>query len=107
MGERDNHIATSTSPQSRGGLLTHYHGEKERVLDREVQPRSDGGGGSHGVDDGQRPLGPLLPWSWCCNGGASAPLVGLLIAPMSPQSRGLAESTKYDKSWTQLRHQFS
>ena len=29
MRERYNHIATSTSPQARGGLLTHYHGERE------------------------------------------------------------------------------
>ena len=52
--ERDRHIATSTSPQPRGGLLTHYHGDKERVVDGEVQPRRDGGGG-HGAADGRQP----------------------------------------------------
>ena len=53
MGERDNHVANSTSPQPRGGLLTHYHGPEERVVDREFS----------------------LPWHWCCNGGASPSLV--------------------------------
>ena len=60
MGERDNHIDQGTSLSPEGELLTHRHGEKERVVDGEVQPggdEEDGGGGGHGPW-GQRPLAP-------------------------------------------------
>ena len=57
--ERDiKHIATGANPQPQGGLLTHYHGEKERVVDGEVQPQRDGGDGGHGGGDGRWPLAP-------------------------------------------------
>ena len=40
MGEREiNHIATGMSPQPRGRLLTHGHGDEE--LDGEVQPEDE------------------------------------------------------------------
>ena len=55
MRERDNHIATSMSPQPHGGLLMHNHGETERVVDGEVQPQRDDGGGGHGVGGGRQP----------------------------------------------------
>ena len=63
MGERDNHIATRTSPQPRRRLLTHGHGEEEVVdgVDGEVQPREEetaaaalGGGGGGGGPRGRR-----------------------------------------------------
>ena len=92
MGERDNHIATRTSPRPRRRLLTHGHGEEEvdDGVDGEVQPREEaaaggghgGGGGEEetaaalgggGGPRGQRLLGPLLPCGWCCN-GAGPPL---------------------------------
>jgi len=57
MEERDNHIATRTSPQPRRKLLTHGHGEEEvdDGVDGEVQPREEEtAGGSHGGGDGPR-----------------------------------------------------
>ena len=54
------HIATDTNPRPQGGLLTHYHGEKERFVDGEVQLRRDGGDGGHGAGDGRRPLAPFF-----------------------------------------------
>jgi len=36
MGERDNHIDQGTSLSPEGELLTHRHGERERVVDGEV-----------------------------------------------------------------------
>ena len=62
MGERDNHIAIGTSLSPREELLTHGHGENERVVDEEVQPGGDEGGGGHGGHDpwGQRPLAPFF-----------------------------------------------
>ena len=55
-------------PQPRGELLTHKHGEIERVVDGEVQPEGDegdGGGGGHGHGAGHGPWGqrPLAPSS--------------------------------------------
>ena len=41
MGERDNHIDQGTSLSPQDELLTHIHGEKERVVDREVQLGGD------------------------------------------------------------------
>ena len=92
MGERDNHIATRTSPRPRRRLLTHGHGEEEvdDGVDGEVQPREEAAaGGGHGGGGGQEetaaalgggggPRGsgslvPLLPCGWCCN-GAGPPL---------------------------------
>src|SRR4051812_1388890 len=85
MGERDNHIATRTSPRPRRRLLTHGHGEEEvdDGFDGEVQPREEEtAGGSHGGGGGgpwgrggggprgQRLLGPpsslwmVLQWCW-------------------------------------------
>src|SRR3954470_12565341 len=90
MGERDNHIATRTSPRPRRILLTHGHGEEEvdDGVDEEVQPREEEtAGGSHGGGGGgpwgrgggprggsgprgQRLLGPpsslwmVLQWCW-------------------------------------------
>ena len=55
MGERDNHIATRTSPRPRRRLLTHGHGEEEvdDGVDGEVQPREEEmAGGSHGGGGG-------------------------------------------------------
>ena len=51
MGERDNHIATRTSPRPRRRLLTHGHGEEELDggVDGEVQPgEEEAAGGSRG-----------------------------------------------------------
>src|SRR6187401_1069436 len=84
--ERDNHIATRTSPRPRRRLLTHGHGEEEvdDGVDGEVQPREEemaggshgGGGGGRwgrgggGGPRGQRLLGPpsslwmVLQWCW-------------------------------------------
>src|SRR3954466_12261304 len=84
MGERDNHIATRTSPRPRRRLLTHGHGEEEvdDGVDGEAQPREEetaggshggGGGGSWGRGGGprgQRLLGlpsslwMVLQWCW-------------------------------------------
>ena len=48
MGERDNHIDQGISLSPEDELLTHRHGVKERVVDGEVQPGGDeGGGGGH------------------------------------------------------------
>ena len=62
MGERDNHIATRTSPRPRRRLLTHGHGEEEvdDGVDGEVQPREEEmtGGGPRGR---RRPSGRLRP----------------------------------------------
>ena len=64
MGERDNHIDQGTSLSPEGELLTHGHGERERVVDGEVQPgggEGDGGGHGHGHGPwGQRPLAPFF-----------------------------------------------
>ena len=83
MGERDEPHSYRTSPQPRGKLLTHGHGDEE--LDGEVQPGVEAAaGGSHGAARsgggpwGQRPLAPLLPWRWCCYGGGSPPQDGCL-----------------------------
>lgn len=49
MGERDNHIATRTSPRPRRRLLTHGHGEEDLDggVDGEVQPgEEEAAGGS-------------------------------------------------------------
>ena len=92
MGERDNHIATRTSPRPRRRLLTHGHGEEEvdDGVDGEVQPREEAAaGGGHGGGGGEEEtaaalgggggprgsgsLAPLLPCGWCCN-GAGPPL---------------------------------
>ena len=62
MGERNNHIDQGTSLSPEGELLTHRHGEKERVVDGEVQlggDEGDGADGGHGHGPwGQRPLAP-------------------------------------------------
>ena len=66
MGERDNHIATRTSPRPRRRLLTHGHGEEEvdDGVDGEVQPREEEtAGGSHGGGGGG-------PWG---RGGGGGP----------------------------------
>ena len=48
MGERDEPHSYRTSPQPRGKLLTHGHGDEE--LDGEVQPEVEAAaGGSHGA----------------------------------------------------------
>src|SRR3954466_432543 len=81
MGERDNHIATRTSPRPRRRLLTHGHGEEEvnDGVDGEVQPREEEtaggshGGGGGGPRGGGGSLAPLLSCGWCCN-GAGPPL---------------------------------
>ena len=61
MGEREDHIATSRNLSPEEELLTHGHGERERVVDGEVQPGGDegDGGGGHGPW-GQRPLAPFF-----------------------------------------------
>ena len=70
MGERDNHIATRTSPQPRRRLVTHGHGEEE-VDDGvygEVQPREEEtAGGSHRGGGGEEETAAALgggggPW---------------------------------------------
>ena len=65
MGERDNHIDQGTSLSPEGELLTHGHGERERVVDGEVQPgggEGDGGGGGHNGGDGHGHGGGHGPW---------------------------------------------
>ena len=57
MGERDNHIDQGTGLSPEEELLTHRHGEKERVVDGEVQPRGDDGSGGHYGDGGHDPWG--------------------------------------------------
>ena len=73
MGERDNHIATRTSPWPRRKLLTHGHGEEEvdDGVDGEVQPREEetAGGGEEETAaaadlGGSGSLAPLLPCGW-------------------------------------------
>ena len=74
MGERDNHIVIGTSLSTKDELLTHGHGEKERVVDEEVQPEGDEGGCGHDPW-GKRPLAPssslemVLVWRWVFSGG--------------------------------------
>src|SRR4051812_8341902 len=90
MGERDNHIATRTSPRPRRRLLTHGHGEEvvDDGVDGEVQhceeettvgSHGGGGGGPGGAAaaaalgvaaalGGSGSLAPLLPCGWCCDG---------------------------------------
>ena len=65
MGERINHIATVEDLSPEEELLTHGHGEKERVVDEEVQPGGDEGSGGHGGGGGHGPWGqrPLAPSS--------------------------------------------
>ena len=60
MGERDNHIDQGTSLSLEGKLLTHRHGEKERVVDGEMQPGGDEGDGGDHDPWGQRPLAPFF-----------------------------------------------
>ena len=69
MGERDNHIATRTSPRPWRKLLTHGHGEEEvdDGVDGEVQPREEAAaGGGHGGGGGEEEtaaaLGAAAPW---------------------------------------------
>ena len=70
MGERDNHIATRTSPRPRRRLLTHGHGEEEvdDGVDGEVQPREEAAaGGGHGGGGGEEETAAALgggggPW---------------------------------------------
>ena len=62
MGERINHIDQGTSLSPEGELLTHRHGEKEIVVEGEVQlggDERDGAGDGHGPW-GQRPLAPFF-----------------------------------------------
>ena len=62
MGERENHIATSRNLSPEGELLTHGHGERDRVVDGEVQPGGDEGDDGDGGHDPweQRPLAPFF-----------------------------------------------
>ena len=84
MGERDNHINEGTSLILEDELLTHGHGEKERVVDGEVQPGGDEGDGGGGNDHGGGNHGPwgivpcplLLPWRWCWSLDRSPPQDG-------------------------------
>ena len=74
MGERDEPHSYRTSPQPRGKLLTHGHGDEDldEEVDEEVQPgvetaaRSSHGAAAAargGGPRGRRPLTPLLlPW---------------------------------------------
>ena len=73
MGERDEPHSYRTSPQPRGKLLTHGHGDEELdgEVDEEVQPgvetepRSSHGEAvaARGGEERRRPLAPLLlPW---------------------------------------------
>ena len=69
------------SPQPRGRLLTHGHGDEE--LDGEVQPRVEAAArSSHGAAAAaarrRRPLAPLQAWRWCWYGGGPLPLGGCL-----------------------------
>ena len=73
--ERDNHIDQGTSLSPEGELLTHGHGERERVVDGEVQPggdEGDGGGDGHGQGRGHGPGGQrtLAPFFFLGDGVA-------------------------------------
>ena len=78
MGEREiNHIATGMSPQPRGKLITHGHGDEE--FDGEVQPGVEAAaGGSHGAAAAAARGGGGGPWRWCWYGGGSPPQDGCL-----------------------------
>ena len=78
MGERDKPHSYRTSPQPRGKLLTHGHGDEE--LDGEVQPGVEAAaGGSHGVAAATAARGGGVgPWRWCWYGGGSPPQDGCL-----------------------------
>ena len=73
MGERDNHIDQCKSLSPEDELLTHGHGERDRVVDGEVQPRGDEGDGGIGGDGhggGHSPWGqwPLAPFFFLGDG---------------------------------------
>ena len=79
MGERDNHIATRTSPRPRRRLLTHGHGEEEvdDGVDGEVQPREEAAaGGGHGGGGGEEETAAAL-------GGGGGPRGQRLLGPPS------------------------